>query len=99
MSAQHTPGPWHVGRRSAKTWHLGIYSQDGSEVAKVDVQSALQLRRRTANAIVMAASPKLLKALQELVSLEADGMQASESAIEAWERARAAIANATGVAE
>lgn len=42
------------------------------------------------------AAPELLAALQELCALEADGMQAAESAIESWGRARAALAKATG---
>lgn len=39
---------------------------------------------------------ELLTAMQELVTLEADGRHASESSIEPWERARAALAKATG---
>jgi hypothetical protein len=47
---------------------------------------------------LIAASPsssvleRARESLRELVTLEADGMQAGESAIEAWERARSALA-------
>lgn len=45
---------------------------------------------------LIEAAPDLLDALGVLVTLEADGMHASEASIEPWERARAAIAKATG---
>lgn len=47
---------------------------------------------------VFAAAPELLEALSKLCALEADGRQAAEAAIEAWEQARAAIAKALGSA-
>lgn len=39
----------------------------------------------------MSDTPEALKALAELVALEADGKQADECSIEVWERARAAL--------
>lgn len=45
---------------------------------------------------LIAAAPELLEALRDLVQFEADGRTEYESAIEYWERARAAIYKALG---
>ena len=48
-------------------------------------EAALEIER------MRAERDALLSVLRELVQLEADGKHANESAIEVWERARAAI--------
>jgi len=71
-------------------------TRGATEYVTPDAPSEDKLAEAKANAHLIAAAPELLAALQELCALEADGMQAAESAIESWERARAALAKATG---
>jgi len=96
MTAAHTPGPWTAEQRTPKAaynsepyWRVSTAGGSCMYVGCGDVEDE-------ADARLIAAAPDLLAALQALCVLEADGMQAAESAIESWERARAAIAKATG---
>ena len=67
MSAAHTPGPWHFGRNMrgqtrvfANGWEIvRAMSKNGSRV--------LPIPEREANALLIAAAPDLLAALQGLI--------------------------------
>ncbi|MGC4075445.1 MAG: hypothetical protein QM702_00105 [Rubrivivax sp.] len=98
MSAQHTPGSWHVGGDFGAI----VYDSQGWAVADAktshgrhDPQGAA-----TRNARLIAAAPDLLAALQALMSdPHLDEDEDSKVTI-CWEdvrAARAAIAKATGV--
>lgn len=82
--SKHTPGPWEFADSWVQT------AKHKMPIANMNFAAA-----NAANARLIAAAPELLSALRGLCELEADGMQASESAIEYWERARAAIKKAT----
>ena len=69
MSAQFTPGPWHAAMKFAKTWHVGVYDANGTEVAHVAVKSALHGARRKADARLMAASPDMFGEMKWLRDL------------------------------
>lgn len=92
MSAQHTPGPWHVGGSDKST----IYNKYGQRIANsFEGVLVTQASDETcqANARLIAAAPDLLELLQELV----DGMtDVEDSDSRVLFRARAAIAKATG---
>jgi hypothetical protein len=89
----HKIGPFPNGQRVAT--FACVYA-DGHRKGIDDANpAAVEL---AANARLIAAAPELLASLRELVQLEADGRTERESSIEYWERARSAIAKATGVA-
>ena len=66
MSA-HTPGPWRSALMSDKTWHVGVYGPDGSNLAIIKVASALCGPRCDADARLMAAAPELLRACRQAI--------------------------------
>ena len=97
MSTQHTPGPWYIGKDfsdqgrhiyakqmvcddDGEMWHPLIATTDDDE-RLVDWQ---------ANAVLIAAAPDLLEALEDAVST-----QPADSPIKWVLNARAAIAKAT----
>ena len=97
MSAQHTPGPWTIGKRA-----IDLSVSDRSDY---DVWALLPIRngmnevafvfeKDTDNARLIAAAPDLLAALQR--SLNWLSSYPGEGALMAWEQARAAIAKAEG---
>jgi hypothetical protein len=90
----HTPGPWHMNMVSAKTRNIGVYDPSGTEVARVNVKSALVEQRREADARLLSASTELLAALIRLRDLDVNCTQAEDVA--AWKQAHDAIAKATG---
>jgi hypothetical protein len=59
---QHTPGPWHIGRRAGNP---AIYAQDGAEVAQMLTVTNDDWRD---NARLIAAAPDLLAALKECMT-------------------------------
>lgn len=67
---KHTPGPWRSALKSEKTWHVGVYTASGEEVAHVAVKSALSSNRRDADARLIAAAPDLYALLRELIDIE-----------------------------
>lgn len=79
----HTPGPWSVVKHANF-----IHGADGSRVC--DVQTDLRDRFNSDVALI-AAAPTLLKCLEDMV--------AASNHSAAWERARAAIAQAKGEKE
>jgi hypothetical protein len=85
---KHTPGPWKA--------TADPYSDVVVDAAGVELCVMVGSGPQADNARLIAAAPELLEALRDLVQLEADGRAESESAIEYWERARAAIAKAEG---
>ena len=99
MAAKHTPGPWtHEGQGDI----TGI--EDGGDIdGLVDVCS-VYLRtapgRHDANARLIAAAPDLLAALTDVIGWVPGGIAFhTNAAFAAVERARAAIAKATGGAQ
>ena len=88
MSAQHTPGPWTLGKDDGVTC---LVSSEDERIARVFCGNSLD------NARLIAAAPDLLDALQWLVDLMPD----PELDIDTVQReqvikAKAVIAKATG---
>lgn len=89
MTEQHTPGPWHCHEV------VGVYAEDGKLVASIHTP----ISNRSYDAELIAASPDLLNALQEMLSYTADldPMQGFDDHDHpAVKQAIAAIAKATG---
>ena len=61
---QHTPRPWHIGKRAAD---VAIYGHKGEEVAKI-LDFFNDDEENKANARLIAAAPDLLAALKTCVS-------------------------------
>lgn len=87
---KHTPPPWHVSKYTDGRAAL-IYGADDFEVARACYPN------RDANAHLIAASPRLYKALDRLDQLER-GMYGwhEDTRAEVWAEARAALAAARG---
>jgi len=104
MSAQHTPGPWHIGRESnhsADRWArrgewARIRGENDGLIAKVESihpkghRKSADFDTEAANAALIAAAPELLEALE---LIEASGTNDAEIL---RRYARAAIAKARG---
>jgi hypothetical protein len=93
MSAQHTQGPWSacdVGDYTDFDGRSRVILGDDMRIAVVHVSCD----ETSANADLIAAAPELLEALQAVCD-EQDGNEGHASA-EAYDKARAAIAKATG---
>jgi hypothetical protein len=103
MTAQHTPGPWKV-----KAGTNAVLAGRKQICSHVNAASALPVNMledqeiAQANARLIAAAPELLDALQELTQiasvLEATCLGDSRAKENRMDRARAAIAKATGAA-
>lgn len=105
MSAEHTPGPWTLGRTvSGKQW---VYGPDGTRVGKA--ASGRRESERDANAHLIAAAPELLEALRTAKRVLFEAWSASQAATTqglppsafvldrgAWDAIEAAIAKAEG---
>jgi len=88
--SKHTPGPWYVGSKAT----VGPRSSDDDQSFGMVIPLAdIYGDNRTANALLIAAAPELLAALQELLSESSDGIATSPLT---RNKARAAIAKATG---
>lgn len=97
MNTKHTPGPWE--------WDGSVWNYDSENEAPWLVQSGSDHRvfvllgsikaNKEADARLIAAAPELLEALQMLVADFGD-YPASERPCLAFDKARAAIAKATG---
>jgi hypothetical protein len=62
----HTKGTWRSSFKTTKTNNLGIYTDDGSLLATLDVHQLATppvMARRKQDARLMAAAPELLAAL------------------------------------
>jgi hypothetical protein len=61
MNAQHTPGPWELGRIRAKI--VAVYGPKGTQIADCDSISNLH-EENIANARLIAQAPAMLEALE-----------------------------------
>ena len=111
----HTPGKWSVDSdldfyaMPNKHMYLRIYSKDpGPEYAfTVGFVRDADERQRTANALLIAAAPELLAALEGITSsmdalmdaIASSNIQAGDDDFYALTQARAAIRRARGVSE
>lgn len=86
MTAQHTPGPWHVAN------DVQIRSEK-HQIAKVWM---MRNGEGNANARLIAAAPDLLEALQMLADVDFGACEWRGEAEIAAIKARAAISKATG---
>ena len=97
MTTKHTPGPWTTYNPSTAQlyYSLRITSEtDGHDVAAL-IPNGKNAERWEANARLIAAAPDLLAALDEMLG-DAETMNAPYRNDAICERARAAIAKATG---
>lgn len=95
MNTKHTPGPWmYAGAGAIKRDYTAIGCTDGETIASAWGHSNsgffVSEKEKEANARLIAAAPELLEQLQEMVRL------AEHEGWEGFEKARAAIAKATG---
>ena len=95
---QHTPGPWDVEPKGSRHFVDGA---DGLTVAYLDRAGVRERAEIEANALLIAAAPELLAALEDMTDRYARAMKDSgvshypEAMVEI-RSARAAIAKATG---
>ncbi len=61
--SQHTPGPWNEG-----TCWWDILGPQDEYVAQVRVESSDRIAEAEANAVLIAAAPELLAALEEMAA-------------------------------
>lgn len=95
--SKHTPGPWHVSPFGAG---FEIESATGVSVGQAHqtrpVRTADDHDERRANARLMAAAPELLEALKACAAVCAGEAVSKNGLVNALEKARDAIAKATG---
>jgi len=104
----HTPGPWRIGMRNGANSNL-VYAHNGVDQYHDDAIcsvygmyqhaeiSAQKENSGLANARLIAAAPDLLDALKKIMAVtifRADDLTGEQ--VEAWTKARTAIAKATG---
>jgi hypothetical protein len=100
MSAQHTPGPWHLRLSNNATPHIEHGDCFRDEVGELDNRicvmpaEIVQSFNSFANARLIAAAPDLLEALQSI--MEMTGGYVPDTSKGEWAKARAAIDKATG---
>lgn len=102
-----TPGPWvavnhdvegerYIGDSGVRFWNvlrdIGPYRGDVCAVHSAQHIGGITLAERNANAALIAASPALYEALEELVKWKLSGPEPSRL----WDAARAALALARG---
>lgn len=101
MSSKHTPGPWGIEQTDDTNW-IGFMRPDGRKVELIVCTTSRDnffkpetQEQNDANARLIAAAPELLEALKDAVcALDCCGKD-----YPAAEKARAAIAKATGGAQ
>lgn len=100
MVAKFTPGPWHANwtRLNGKAIGFHVADETHGSIRPIcefyDGTEAMPPEEVEANARLIAAAPKLLEALQRLLS-ENDNMTQRINLLGAMDQARAAIAKAT----
>jgi hypothetical protein len=93
MSAKHTPGPWEASITANSIGQRHIYDENNHPIAQTVHKDVEHPERISANALLIAAAPELLDALQNLLGFGINGTIESQMA---QDDARAAIAKATG---
>ena len=93
MTSKHTPGPWILKFGKGILHDYIIRGPNGWPVACFEHYKQATKKETKANARLIAAAPELLEALERLM-VECDLV--SDNALEAYTKARAAIAKATG---
>ena len=99
MTSRHTPGPWKVGTKGQRAQPY-VEGADGSPVASCGGNAPGRgsyeietLRRRKANARLIAAAPTMIDALRDLViAAEAAGWDTDVLNAPILDAARAALA-------
>jgi hypothetical protein len=96
----HTPGPWKLwvaqdARPHAVFLRHALGSIEIQHHGYIDTTGAIA-KEQLCNARLIAASPELLKALQELVNVHSAGAANETIALDFWDHAKHAIAKATG---
>lgn len=98
--ATHTPGPWKVGSVGSvfsiqSDTHCVAFTNSGSKSPEAVKAKIHQDAEQAANARLIAASPELLKALEEAINWNSHD---DEGFPAVWlDQARAALAKAKGV--
>jgi hypothetical protein len=97
--AEHTPGPWLIEKNYSNGCEIGPWIMTGrrpsgerniiANIAGAPYLEADKGANTYANARLVTAAPDLLEALQEVVAI-------SDRKHNAWDKAHAAIAKATG---
>lgn len=95
MTSKHTPGPWKHRHTPLRGIANDVYCVDWSE----DQEEVAEVVHGEANARLIAAAPDLLEALQVLDALWCENESGGLDFSLAIDRARAAIAKATGDAD
>jgi len=107
MSGKFTPGPWHRDYAgNGNVWAANCKVADTSNPIQEWRYRDVPDEERGANANLIAAAPDLLASLIELLeplerasaALVAEGKALNQNGEAAFDRARAAIAKATGAA-
>lgn len=100
MDAKHTPGPWSVGEKVGTLVFAGNEGSMGDFICEVTGEDETPRAVNRANARLIAAAPELLSALYELdgAAEYMDFDPESRFGL-AVEKARTAIAKATGAAQ
>ena len=93
MKTQHTPGPWHVATRRNEFHSERVFA--GSRYIACIGGSDDTVDEQKANAHLIAASPELLEALEDVTD-RLDWLNSDDNAriMEATDKARSAIAKA-----
>jgi len=93
MTTKHTPGPWTITRKHTPPIFDRGCIAIGPDIAAIQVPELDTASE--ANARLIASSPELLAALQILMGLFRPGI-AKPDEVAKWDKARSAIAKATG---
>lgn len=99
MPAEHTPGPWEAEVQPDGWFEITARKPDVKPPVDIagSTSYSLQVEEMRANAHLLAAAPDLLEALKRLDRIDR-GLEGwhEDARAEAWCKARAAIAKATG---
>lgn len=92
MNAKHTPGPWTAVQGKEWNERPRIMARNKVEVARSGLDGFRNDSPETwANALLIAAAPELLKALENLAEYAADCASENDERPDALESARAAL--------
>ncbi|HGO9514213.1 hypothetical protein [Pseudomonas aeruginosa] len=93
--SKHTPGPWGQDKWGS------LQTEGGQDVllrgiTTISAGSDERIAEAEANTRLISAAPELLEALQDLDALRGPFPPSDEAVEDAWRKASAAIAKATG---